>query len=496
MNETANYNWSTPSPSSHFLHESNSSSSCNNETSTSSGDFWLGVAASVVGSITLNLGINIQKLAFVRHNALPVNNRPQIYRNPLWLLGLLVFLFGNTGDAVGLTFTAQSVITPLGSISLVSNLIFAWLLVGEKLDRATAIGTLFIVIGVILTVSSGNNECTSFTLDQLILLFSQGGFLAFAALHICCLACLLRFLYVKEKEILSVGLHGLNHNTRLLLRLAYPVTGSLFATWTVLLVKSFGELIKQSVRSGESEFQRVEGWLIVLGVLASFPLQYMCIQQGLRHFSAMYIVPVFSSAWTIGSVTIGALFWKEFTNFRQEQYFFFFFGIAIITLGIFLLQQRNVQVIPEETGGNPRAQNESTDGNDAIVTGNIGEAKLACDEPQTSAVGDITQGEQQGASLVIKVIEDKSSDKTNPPLSSGQTVTSRPYQPNQASIRSENLEASNLTSNFASVLPPGPPPRPPPGPPPTSPSLTPPLKSAPKVSEISSVESTRGSEVT
>ena len=123
-------------------------------TDTARGDFWLGIIASIVGSITLNLGINIQKLAFVRLARIPAETRGKIYCYPLWVFGFVIYLVGNAGDAVGLTFTAQSIITPLGSISLVSNLLFAWMLVGEKLDRATVAATVLIILGVVSIVVS------------------------------------------------------------------------------------------------------------------------------------------------------------------------------------------------------------------------------------------------------------------------------------------------------------------------------------------------------
>ena len=50
----------------------------------------------------------------------------------------------------------------------------------------------------------------------------------------------------------------------------------------------------------------------------------------------------------MGSVIMGALFWGEFSDFKGSQFFLFFAGIGIITLGIFLLQQRSVKVAPPE----------------------------------------------------------------------------------------------------------------------------------------------------
>jgi drug/metabolite transporter (DMT)-like permease len=61
--------------------------------------------------------------------------------------GFLIFAIGNGGDAVGLTFTPQSVITPIGSVSLVSNLVFARLLLRETIGLPTLGGVLLIIGG-------------------------------------------------------------------------------------------------------------------------------------------------------------------------------------------------------------------------------------------------------------------------------------------------------------------------------------------------------------
>ena len=54
-------------------------------------------------------------------------------------------------DFVGLTFTPQSVITPIGSVSLVSNLCFARLLLGEEFGFRTLGSVAAIMAGVVTT---------------------------------------------------------------------------------------------------------------------------------------------------------------------------------------------------------------------------------------------------------------------------------------------------------------------------------------------------------
>ena len=307
------------------------------------GDFWLGIMSSIIGSITLNLGINVQKLAFVRLARIPAETRGKIYCYPLWILGFAIFLVGNAGDAVGLTFTAQSIITPLGSVSLVSNLLFAWLLVGEKLDKATVGATVLIILGVVAIVLSSNASCSSYTIDLLMDRFRQAPFLIFSFFHISVLVGLWWYTHKMEKKMTGPeGLFRLTLRERFNLRLAYPIVASLFAAWTVLLVKGFGELLKVSFRSGSTQFLRIETWLITFGFVLSTPLQIVYIQKGLAHFEAMYVVPIFSSCWSIGSISMGALFWGEFAEFEAWQFVIFFCGVLLVMVGIVLLQQRTM----------------------------------------------------------------------------------------------------------------------------------------------------------
>ena len=116
-------------------------------------------------------------------------------------VGVVIYLVGNAGDAVGLTFTAQSIITPLGSISLVSNLLFAWLLVGEKLDRATVAATVLIILGVVSIVVSSNASCSSYTIDVLLDRFRQGPFLIFSFFHIMLIMGLWWYTHTKERKM-------------------------------------------------------------------------------------------------------------------------------------------------------------------------------------------------------------------------------------------------------------------------------------------------------
>ena len=88
-----------------------------------------GVMFSLIGSTTLNVGLNTQKAGH-RWATRRLPPRSPL-REPLWWLGMAVFVVGNLGDFVALGFAPQSIIAPLGSVSLLANALIAPRMNGE-----------------------------------------------------------------------------------------------------------------------------------------------------------------------------------------------------------------------------------------------------------------------------------------------------------------------------------------------------------------------------
>lgn len=318
---------------------------CDQDADASVPDFWLGVMASTVGSIVLNLGINLQRLAHTKMAALPVEERRPYVRDPLWLFGFAIFILGNAGDAIGLTFTPQSVITPIGSVSLVSNLFFARCLIKEHIGLQTLASVVLIIGGVLAIVLSADSTCSVETVDTILTHWSQTPFIVFAALHVVAMLAVNVFVVLKERKMAasqSDKLSLLTPSERKQLRFAYPLVASMYATWTVLLVKTVGELLKETFR-GENQFTRWEAYMFFLGAALSAPLQVYYLNSGLRLFESLFIVPAFYFAWVCGSVAVGASYWGEFDGFMDWQFGVFCTGIATSIAGVFLLSGRAIE---------------------------------------------------------------------------------------------------------------------------------------------------------
>ncbi|KAG0255945.1 NIPA-like protein 3, partial [Linnemannia exigua] len=208
---------------------------------------WIGVVITLISSTVLNLGLNGQKYALRKHDErrvrkelemeeeherwrqelgwteeqvqeetdrlyeLKENRRGKLYRrlkpymfwraifvSKLWAAGLAVFIVGNLGGFVALRFAPQSLTAPLGSISLISNVIIAPLINKEVLGRWDLAGIFFIVAGSVIVVVFSGIVAQDYKLCVLINLFQKPATIAY--LSFIAIFMILTYIFIKFVE--------------------------------------------------------------------------------------------------------------------------------------------------------------------------------------------------------------------------------------------------------------------------------------------------------
>jgi len=89
-------------------------------------------------------------------------------RQPIWILGLACVFIGSLADFAAFAMAPQATIAPLGSLTLVANVIFAPLLLGEKVGQREIIATILIVCGAALAVAYSPQDDKSETSTQVV----------------------------------------------------------------------------------------------------------------------------------------------------------------------------------------------------------------------------------------------------------------------------------------------------------------------------------------
>jgi hypothetical protein len=107
-----------------------------------------GVCVSILGHCTSALGFNLQRYAHIMDST-----KPLVRRWP-WILGFLCLSVYKV-----INFVAVSVITPLGSFSIITNAIF-----DEPVTVADVSGISYATFGAILIVVNGPSK--DFTVDK------------------------------------------------------------------------------------------------------------------------------------------------------------------------------------------------------------------------------------------------------------------------------------------------------------------------------------------
>ncbi|KAF9209108.1 hypothetical protein CPC16_003403 [Podila verticillata] len=211
---------------------------------------WIGVVITLISSTVLNLGLNGQKYALRKHDERRIqkqmemeeeqerwrqelgwteeqvekeadrlyeekeNRHGPLYRklkpymfwraifvSKLWALGLLVFIVGNLGGFVALRFAPQSLTAPLGSISLISNVIIAPLINKEVLGRFDIAGIFFIVAGSVIVVVFSGIVAQDYKLCVLINLFQKPATIIYLTFIGVCIIGTYFFIQFVEKNV-------------------------------------------------------------------------------------------------------------------------------------------------------------------------------------------------------------------------------------------------------------------------------------------------------
>jgi multidrug transporter EmrE-like cation transporter len=282
----------------------------------------------------------MQKYSMTKEGARKGEDRAYICQ-PFWGIGLVLVITGSLGDFAALGFAAQSLAVPVGALTMVANVIFAHFWLGENLSRRDMLATLMVTIGVVLTAAFGDKSAQCFTMEDLLSLYLEPTFLGYLAL-LMPLIMGLYFLAKRADAVLKInGAASEEYSAwKKIHPLLYPVLSGFWGAQSVLFAKSIAEMVKLTAK-GYNQFTYVSLIIAICMVITVFT-QIHFLAQGLQHFDAIFVVPVFQSAFIVGAILVGATYFKEFNNFSTLQMIFFPMGITIVIFGVMLLSSRKM----------------------------------------------------------------------------------------------------------------------------------------------------------
>lgn len=299
-------------------------------------DWILGVLLCLVGSTVTALGLVLQKYSHERNAFAAV---PRIfYRQPWWLFGFSVFMSAQVLNLVAMGMAPQVLLSCLSAWSLIFNAIFAWVIVGESLQRrevATMVGA---VAGVMVVIEGtpAPGEPLRGDLEAM-----RDSFASFHFAVMCGgVAVAMCFLFIMTQLLPG------------LVAVVWATLSAVFSGFSVMLFRCVSLLLIDPVRSGgpkaTSPWLRPGPYAITLAALLVGVAQVHTMNLGLRAGEALVVVPVYYSLGMLAQILTGAVFFSELQNFADAGECARFWGGTLFLLAcIITLTQSKISAEAE-----------------------------------------------------------------------------------------------------------------------------------------------------
>jgi len=326
----------------------------------------IGTLICMFGSTLTALGLVLQKLSHVlkedkeKHAAAvekkegqePSQSNSYVF-DPCWLLGFSVFLLAQVINMTAMAMTPQSVLSCLGSWTLVCNTVFAYLLLGEPIQRRTiAIGGGLLLSMALVVYSAprpSGDEDAFRTFPVLTGRFASWTFLCLTSCFVALGCAAIHFARRQEEpknelptvtEEKSCHFHmpdpkASNAAVDLLLGGSsashlWAIAAAMAAGYTALSFKCISLLVS-GVALGATQMQ----WtfvLIVAGAITCAASDCHLLNVALTQGDAISVVPLYLSLSMLTQLILGGTFFQEFSHFSSGSHMVIFVGSVALLM--------------------------------------------------------------------------------------------------------------------------------------------------------------------
>lgn len=307
--------------------------------------WFLGVLLGIGSCVFVTVGMNLQKISHRRNE---MSSSPYCME-PLWLLGMMLILSDSLLDMISFSMAPQSLLAPLGALSMVTNILISPLMLRERPTREEIISTSIITFGIVVSVSSGEHENPLLSMEAI------------------------RNLWMESFSVLWIIIVGLSAAlSRLTVYYLYdndtesddeqsPITESSYEpalyAWscgsvgsiTVLFAKLCTEMVRSATLSHDHPFEEPLSYCFIGALVGCAVLQITILNQGLQRFRMLTFVPLYQVVWALQSIIMGGVFFQEFSNLKSHQLVLFPTGVIITMVGVLTMLRGSADESDEDS---------------------------------------------------------------------------------------------------------------------------------------------------
>jgi len=279
----------------------------------------LGCVLSIGGNLLISISLNIQKYVHIKNNRLQVPLHYTLL--PLWWFGLTLMVFGELGNFVAFGLAPASMVAPLGTTTVIANMVIAVVFLKEKLRPEDIFGTTLALIGACLIVNFSARM--QYVMDSAYLteLIIKKPFIIYFILEMIIIIALLVMLY-RFKVTHILVLLGI---------------GSIFASITVITAKGVSALLTLTF-NGNNQMRHPIIYIYSLLLFVTAALQVIYLNMAMQLYYSTVVVPTNFVLFTISAILAGISYYREFEGLNGLQIFMFLFGCLLSCIGVYFIQ--------------------------------------------------------------------------------------------------------------------------------------------------------------
>lgn len=340
------------------------------------GDLALGIALNLGGSVITSFGMSLQKVA---HNYASENKIEGTYfKQPKWLVGFVVFIFGQFTIMGSLSFAPLALLSLVTSVQLVSNAIFAYIFFGEAITLRDILATLLIGAGCALgaTYCPKQKEGVQYTADDFSHSFGNGLFMAYFILSI--LSIFVCFaINTNSVEGMKVAPSTSDVQTSYGIieedeqeefkfndqaeenfkrpsqifcckpdrSIVYALLAANVGSYVTLFASMCTHLISTTTH-GANQFTTVFTYVCFIALIVTALSNIHFINVALQSGNIVVALPTYYVVNVILTMISGMLFYQTYQSFETVPAVLFAIGVLLTVVGVILITQRPV---PEDT---------------------------------------------------------------------------------------------------------------------------------------------------
>ena len=130
--------------------------------------FLIGVSMAIVGNTLIACSLTLQKWCHMRE----ASGGLKASSTPLFWLALAGLIGGEVGNFAAFGFASQTVVSPLGAVSVIVSTVLAAIFLGEPIYRLTLLGIALVLVGSVCVVLFSPPALGALTTNDFVKLLS------------------------------------------------------------------------------------------------------------------------------------------------------------------------------------------------------------------------------------------------------------------------------------------------------------------------------------